>query len=687
MADICLTGCRPTPMAGYLKALGVLRLVAEQVDPLARGWWHHDQFMLRSTLDAPALLHFLQDVHHPTPVVTPWNGGSGFYPKDQHSGIEAIEASRGPRFAAHRAAITTSRAVLKQLNLSSKPTGDQKLPLVAQLRAELPESALAWLDAVLILGDGLQFPPLLGTGGNDGRFEFANNRMQRLNELLLAPEPNTHYLPGSLFEQPTAHLSRKSIGQFDPSMGGANSGPGYEGLALTNPWDFLLMIEGAILLSASTTRRAEQRGPGRLAYPFSVRMVAAGHSTASAGDEDSGRNEIWLPLWNTPASLGELKTLFGEGRATLGAKQAINALDFAQSVARLGITRGITAFERFGFQQRNGLAYLAVPLGRWQVPEHTTPHVERLQDLDAWLSSVRRASRDSEAPGWLASRRTTLDQRTFDATQSGDPHCFTRLLEAIATTEHRVARSPKLRDRIRPAPRLTHADWPLITHEPTIEHRLARALAATHLRPLTQPIHPTYNQWQPDGHRVPWHSSDLISSLLALLQRDSIHQRTSPPGLGLHRANGPTARLDDLSAFIAGGVDDQVIAHRAAALTLIEHANPNNPVPAHLSRPPTLPFALLALAHRRVPADGPDLIPQTPALIPLAAAGDHRALQLAARRLRSAGHPIIATPTAESVARIRRAAAALAFNLSPGALHTLKTIATQHQFVPHGANP
>ena len=34
-----LKGCSPTPLANYHKALGILRLVAEQADPTARGWW------------------------------------------------------------------------------------------------------------------------------------------------------------------------------------------------------------------------------------------------------------------------------------------------------------------------------------------------------------------------------------------------------------------------------------------------------------------------------------------------------------------------------------------------------------------------------------------------------------------------------------------------------------------------
>jgi len=57
-AELALPGCSPTPLAHYLKALGVLRLVAEQADPEARGWWQDDIFHLTSTLDVDALTSF-----------------------------------------------------------------------------------------------------------------------------------------------------------------------------------------------------------------------------------------------------------------------------------------------------------------------------------------------------------------------------------------------------------------------------------------------------------------------------------------------------------------------------------------------------------------------------------------------------------------------------------------------------
>ena len=78
MNRLVLSGCRPEPLAGYLKALGVLRLVSEQEDPGARGAWIDGVFVLETRLSADELVSFFADRYRPTPVITPWNGGSGF---------------------------------------------------------------------------------------------------------------------------------------------------------------------------------------------------------------------------------------------------------------------------------------------------------------------------------------------------------------------------------------------------------------------------------------------------------------------------------------------------------------------------------------------------------------------------------------------------------------------------------
>ena len=87
---LALNGCAPTPLASYLKALGVLRLVSSPAnhvsgaaaDPHARGWWENECFHLRTTLGRDALLHFFLHDYAPSPIIAPWNGRAGFLEGD-----------------------------------------------------------------------------------------------------------------------------------------------------------------------------------------------------------------------------------------------------------------------------------------------------------------------------------------------------------------------------------------------------------------------------------------------------------------------------------------------------------------------------------------------------------------------------------------------------------------------------
>jgi CRISPR-associated protein Csx17 len=178
--DVPLPGCTPEPLLSYLKALGVLRLVSEQKDPHASGRWEQGQFVLSSTLDRSALEVFFRDEYLPTPIVAPWNGGSGFYGGGAEP-LDQIAKSTSPRLALYRDVIARIRELIPE----KKPTDQQKDALLARCRAVLPDPVVPWLDTCFVLGaSGTSYFPLLGTGGNDGRLDFTNNFMQRLAEVL-----------------------------------------------------------------------------------------------------------------------------------------------------------------------------------------------------------------------------------------------------------------------------------------------------------------------------------------------------------------------------------------------------------------------------------------------------------------------------------------------------------------------
>ncbi len=403
---VALSGTSPTPLASYLKALGVLRLVSEQVDTNSRGYWRNDHFVLLSPLDTKGILRFFRDEYSPSAIVAPWGGRSGFYSgsseKSARQALDAIAESTAPRLETFRRGIREVRSLLVRHGIDAKPKeSDDKLALLRACRAELPDEMLGWLDACYVLTtDDRAFPPLLGTGGNEGSASYVSNFAQAVIDCVLTRQWAAA-LEAALFSvaAPSTHASQ-TAGQFAPATsGGVNASAGYSGGATLNPWDLLLCLEGTLLFSVTATRRMGGGSGSIMSAPFTVRPSGSGSGALSIADEGAARAEMWMPLWSGAATVAELSAVLGEGRVQYGrnrARQARNALDFARAAATLGVQRGIDSFQRYSVVQRLGKNMIAVPVGRLRVERR--PAAELIDRLDApagFRGSARSAARNT----------------------------------------------------------------------------------------------------------------------------------------------------------------------------------------------------------------------------------------------------------------------------------------------------
>jgi CRISPR-associated protein Csx17 len=710
MPEHILEGCRPVPLAHYLKALGVLRLVAEQKDRVARGCWQRERFVLRTTLDGDALERFFLEEYRPTPLVAPWNGGSGFYPKDNRKALEGFGASIAPRFAELRETIELAKAVLQELGITDKEGGETKATLLERCRATFPDHSLQWLDAAYVLSaEGPKYPPLLGTGGNDGRLDFTNNFMQRLLSLF---DPGTgeplpaakELLLAALFDSPTNELVKGApIGQFLPHhAGGANADTGFGADSLINPWDFVLMLEGATAFATATSRRAEQEIVGAPSYPFTVHTIGVGYASATGADEKSSRAEIWLPLWSRPATAVETLALFAEGRARVGNRTAANGLDFVRAIAGLGVDRGIDAFQRFGFQVRNGLAYFGVPIGRFTVKAE--PRAALLGEIDYWLEAFRRKANGQTAPASAARALRHLESAIFELCTHGDQR-LQQVLIALGRAEQVMATSARWTKEsyIHPVPTLS-PDWLNAADDRSTEFRLAASLASVFgyygssdirgtLLPLRRQLEPIQTwkadsgvkvRWDFDGDRdVVWTVGQLTEVLNAVLHRRLLLAVRA--GARTYPDRGKiTASLGDIADFIEGRVDEQRMADLIWGSILVDwsrlssgHGLPARGADGRSPFPPAF-YSLLKLCFagpRRTgsdqAADGSDGdqgakdVPIVLQIHRLAAAGrGAEASREAIRRLRGSGYSPAVSPFEISGAIASRSAAALLFPIS-----------------------
>lgn len=596
--SLLLPGCTPEPLMNYLKALGVFRIVSQQADPNCRAAWKDGRFVLSTTLNRDDLLTFFTTRYHPSPHFSPWNGDGGFLTETGSSfdTIEAIRTSTDPRLAPLREAITKIETMtilkefgqcrasakvldkkkkaktatddeLEQLKRLTKRVKDLKETILYQIRTEFPDNALGWFDTCLQVGeDGFSVAPALGSGGVDGRMEFSANFLANIL-LVLNHSESAAWITSSLFAEGLATLYASSIGQFSPGdIGGPNATQGFEGSSTINPWDYILLIEGTPLLAGAIYRRCRAAQFGKAAFPFTVLPTSQDSDSVERKDSNTARGEVWLPLWHKLLRLAELERLFGEGRAEWSGGQSRTSVDFAKAVAAHGVDRGITSFSRHGFLQRNGLAFLATPLGRFDVRARENVHL--LRQTDAWNERFRRACTD-KAPVRFPAALRRLDSAVFDYCRFGDTERFQAILIALGHAERLLAGSLKFRDSayLKPLANLA-ADWVSAADDHSPEFEIAVALAGIRgespdpgLRANLEPVARSVKgglDWHDSSTDAVWTRGDLTANLAAVLERRVLAWKKDnlpAPPLTSCRSVRPAT----ISAFLHGELDDEKI--------------------------------------------------------------------------------------------------------------------------------
>lgn len=695
MATLPLAGCTPTPLAAYLKALGIFRVFSTQCpESTPRAYWQGNTFVLSSTLDRDAITAFFLNRYSPAPLVAPWNGGSGFFPKDNAAALEAIAASIAPRLATYRDTLIAARAAITSLGLKEKPEKEVKERMLLRCRNTFSETALDWLDSAFVITEGgAKYPPLLGTGGNDGRLEFTNNFMQRIAELFALDEPAAPatseaaaLLANSLFGVPARGLVDKPIGQFSPAAGGgANATTGFDAKSTINPWDFVLALEGSILFAAATLKRLEGTAPGQLVYPFCVQPSGSGYGSSASSDENDARCEIWLPLWSAPSTLPEIQSLLAEGRAWIGRRPAKNGVDFALAVSSLGVDRGIGEFQRYGFHVRNGLAYFATPLQRLRVRrDHVT--ADLLSACDGWIQRFFSKAKSDTAPGSIGSAARNLEAAILAqcaAPQDDNPLTAQELLLALGECERALATSAKwtAENYLPPIPPLS-LEWINAAETNDPEYRLAASLASLGLWankqffPLRKhleavkigPGSPSWSAWDEDGGNEVVLSDTSATALLHGIIRRRLLLAQKLPDHAWPEFARITAWPADIATFIDGRFDDERFVRLLWSLCLVgfgedRSSDPRLARPASDALPPAFYGQLKLCFAGRLP-DGRPTVPLTPSIFHLAACGDGaRASEQALRRLHGSSIPVTHVLIGLSGSAAARSAAALLFPL------------------------
>lgn len=549
MTALELMGCSHQPLAAYLKGLAVLRLVTQE-DPESRGYWNGHCFVLDSCFDADELVSFFLERYRPTPALAPWNGASGFYPKDRKIGISAILGTSDQRFAIYRSDLARATTIVTEVG--GNDNEKRRCEILRRCRNELSDDCVDWLDAAIAIAsdESRAFAPILGTGGNEGHLDYTNNFMEHLNTLLIAPDkklPVRDLLRNALFGAYSIGFQSIAVGQYDPGRaGGFNQGDKIKADSVANPWNAVLTIEGAAAWAGGIYRKQGVSYRSFLCSPFTVNASAVGYGSASSNED--ARAEIWVPLWSKPARFHEIEMLLREGRASVDGKAVKNGLEFAEAAGMLGVDRGIDAFVRYSLLKRRGDSYIALPTGKFNVVYRSNADLVRQM-----MPFVEVAARAAKGPtGEIPNSWPPLARGMADTIFQALLHDRKNLLVDVLASFGAMHKWLLLRKRkANWRARLTEV-WLAKTWDAQAEVRIAASLAGLRHNDAGDLI----ENLAPDGLRACWMGRDLPARMLATLRRrtlDGGQSDRSPFSSKL------AAKPEDVVAFLEGQLNDDLV--------------------------------------------------------------------------------------------------------------------------------
>ena len=644
---IRLDGCRPALLSSYMVGMGVFRLTAEQRDSDVRACWENDRLVLETGITKDGLVDFLMRGYNPSPVIGPWSID------EYKKGVRLAKPIIGlDRMHEYRKAVESTNRVLEAFHESKGIDGEvtkgdidkDKSGFIRMCRNMWPDKAVEWLDAVAILThDRHVFSPLFGTGGNDGHFNIPVNFAKRLSKVFCGkPDTARAWLETALFGG-DVKLDRLTTFGHDPrGSGRPKSGSGYIGRHVSNPWEHILMVEGMLMFAGGISRRTGQRY-GQSAFPFAAEATKAGYATAA---DERDRGEIWLPLWDMPASYGETLLVLREGRASYGGSNAKTGADFALAAASLGTERGIDRFRRFGMLGRKGgkrdkPVHMSVDLGTVRV--RVVPDAGLVSDIMRWRGRMLRFVRGTKNPPHsirAAVRR--LDEGILAVCGNPGPTAVQSLLVAIGRLERAVSvRAWSDESDVAPFPERLSKGWLRAADDGSAEFRLAAAAASMYsaggvcpLRGNLEEVKYEKSGWMADRGSVScvWRGGATLHDNLGricvrrIMEAKSAESDTSP------LRGTVAADLGDVEEFLAGVLDEQKIADLLLPLSMVRmDGNIHDVGRAETAIPVPAAYALLKSVY-----DTPRILDMVPLSL-LAAGRTVDALESARRRARASG--------------------------------------------------
>ncbi len=629
MEPLYLHGCRHDVLGHYLKAIGLLRLLAkcadkDHCDPDAEGWWDFDKacFRLRSPKypTREKLVEFFALYYRPTPVFAAWNKVPGS--DADASGKLGVRADWD---VANRFSVQVVSAEDRK-----KPANRAKLIAVEALEAYRDAAASGVTEAV----DSIAAPflksktehPLFLSKGIAGRAHlwrthweylaaFQKHRdaykkaiekvtahtgtakLAKLREKVSAAlQPIADLLP---FENGCASPAKgKGTPFFPDAIKAYNIGSGWvtENYPF-NALDYILAVEGGFAMRGSVGRTLAANSRRFAAFPF---VFDAGEELVDDANEVKGTSSaLWFPLWDRPVTFAELSSFITDAQAQLPGKDARFSAEFMRALHSQGVDAGFMGWQEFRFKMKisrvpwittgvyveSAFRESATRLNRALHP------LDESQLLDQFEIKWKGGKADSKSPHPV---RATINEAMETATCETTPHHCLDLLIAVFHACRQMAISESFRDTLpgkhaRFFRALPMEQWNILLadlHQP--EFRIARAVASIvgHMKqpdgkyskalPMLGSLLPLkqghggcwFLPQKPEApsRQAVWTGTELCHDLAAVLERRYLDSLTDERPALVSSFGAP---LEDVLAFLRRELDDQLIARWIEALSLI----------------------------------------------------------------------------------------------------------------------
>ena len=454
---------------------------------------------------------------------------------------------------------------------------------------EAEERLLPAFGAHLALDGRVRMNPLLGTGGNAGKRDFAKGWKDAVQVIQMPTrkqgrEVLDNDLKAFLVGGTCTYLSSFQAGSWfgvankiynhgnpsaPPVLSRGKKQPFRTGEI--TPWAMALACEGLSYFAGGPSRQLGSRRQPKGAFPF----VSAAMAPRGAGEAGGIEAEIWAPIWDRPMTEPELRSLFLRGRAEIGGKGAISSAAFAAGVVGRGVDAGVAEFRRFlllhttSAQTFESRLATVVPVPKTSPDEATTRAIRTIVELLNVLPSDRKVRGRWRFSGLRGPLEQTLID--FAAARPGEGRTeqawalVDEMIGALIKVDrNRTFRGQNVRFRLLPG------EWTTRLFQedpPDRETRLALAISSL-AEPPTSPPFIAHRigvrkgtggtRWEfpesPPARRV-WSDAELTENLGAMAEkrvREALRKADSRPPFGA----AIRVTLDDVHAWLAGEVDE-----------------------------------------------------------------------------------------------------------------------------------